>query len=127
MKKLLVMLALVISTQSFAESVVLTVASPFITATRLLVVTVASPFISTVATLESRGVAGQEQMRDELVALNDDMVAGQVKSIDEVRQPALKELFQEISSSEENMAEINSVLKGSELEKVAAATAALLM
>lgn len=109
--------------QSIVEATSATTLLPFVTATRLLqsgTATIVAPLASTLATVQSRGVAGREQIKDDLVALNDDMASGVVNSIDEVRQPALKELFAEISADEEQMGNINSVVtSGSELHKIA--------
>ena len=131
MKKLVLLLALAASLNSmnsFAVSFVETTASPFITATQLLELTVAAPFLSTLASVQQRGVAGAEQIKDEMVALNDDMIAGSVNSIDEVRQPALKELFAEIAANEVQMDEINSIVtEGSELHKIATAVSYLML
>lgn len=128
MKKLLMLAALSLSVNAFAVSFVQTTISPFVTATQLIELTVLAPFASTSASVQQRGVAGQEQLKDELVALNDDMVSGAVKTIDEVRQPALKELFAEIAADEDQMNGINSVLKSdSDLEKIAGAVAAVLL
>lgn len=118
--------------QSIVEATSATTLLPFVTATRLLqsgTATIVAPLASTLATVQSRGVAGREQIKDELVSLNDDMASGVVNSIDEVRQPALKELFAEISADEEQMGNINSVVtNGSELHKIATTvTIALLM
>lgn len=139
MKNVLFLIALMFSLSSFAQSVSgieatsATTLSPFATATRLMesaTVTSLAPFASTIATAaQARGVAGREQLKDELVALNDDMVAGAVKSIDEVRQPALKELFFEIEADEMQMENINAVIpEGSKLHRIATAvTVALLV
>lgn len=128
MKKLIMLAALALSVNAFAVSFVQTTISPFVTATRLVELTVLAPFASTAATVQSRGVAGKEQLKDELVALNDDMISGAVKSIDEVRQPALKELFSEIAADQSQMDSINSVLESnSDLEKIAGTVAAVLM
>lgn len=136
MKKIVLTLALCLSIGSaFAQNIIeastAVTLSPFVTATRLLEGTTAAPFISTLATImgQHRGVAGKEQLKDELVALNNDMVAGTVKSIEEVRQPALKEFFAEIAADEAKMESINALVKsGSELHKIATAvTAALLI
>ncbi|MCM2351476.1 MAG: hypothetical protein NDI69_15745 [Bacteriovoracaceae bacterium] len=109
--------------QSIVEATSATTLLPFVTATRLLqsgTATIVAPLASTLATVQSRGVAGREQIKDDLVALNDDMASGVVNSIDEVRQPALKELFAEISADEEQMGNINSVVtSGSDLHKIA--------
>ncbi len=136
MKNVLLVLALMFTiSNAFAQSVIeatsATTLSPFATATRLLesgTVTSLAPFASTIASAQARGVAGKEQLKDELVALNDDMVSGAVKSIDEVRQPALKELFAEISADEAQMESINSVIKsGSKLHRIAAAVTVSLL
>jgi hypothetical protein len=136
MKKALIMCALVFSfsnafAQELSESTSATTMSPFATATELMksaTVTIVSPFATTSATIQSRGVAGKEQLKDELVALNDDMMAGAVKSLDQVRQPALKELFAEIEASDEQMAEINAVVGvGSKLHRIATAVTVELM
>ena len=137
MKNTLLVLALVLSlgnafAQSVLEATSATTLLPFVTATRLLesgTATLVSPLASTLATAQARGVAGKEQLKDELVALNDDMANGVVNSIEEVRQPALKELFAEIAADEEQMEGINSVVNaGSDLHKIATAvTVALLI
>jgi hypothetical protein len=136
MKNVLIIIALMFTlSNAFAQSVIeatsATTLSPFATATRLLesaTVTSLAPFASTIATAQARGVAGKEQLKDELVALNDDMVAGSVKNIDEVRQPALKELFAEIAADEAQMESINSVIKsGSKLHRIATAVTVSLL
>lgn len=136
MKNVLLVLALMFTlSNAFAQSAIeatsATTLSPFATATRLLesaTVTSLAPFASTIATAQARGVAGKEQLKDELVALNDDMVAGSVKNIEEVRQPALKELFAEIAADEAQMESINSVIKsGSKLHRIATAVTVSLL
>lgn len=132
MKKLIMLAALALSVNAFAVSFVQTTVSPLVTAARILETITAAPLFSTVAslqsTVESRGVAGKEQLKDEMVALNDDMIAGRVKTIEEVRQPALQEILAEIAADQAQMANINSVLEsGSELEKVSGALAAVLL
>jgi hypothetical protein len=133
MKKILLTLALVLSLGSaFAQSLTNTTLSPFATATRLLqtasVTLIAGPLASTMTTVQSRGVAGKEQMKDDLMLLNDDMVSGAVKSIKEVRQPALKELFLEIEADKKQMAQINSTIsEGSKLHKVSSAVIIVLL
>lgn len=138
MKNLFILIALLFSLHSMAqisESTSQTTMSPFATATELMnsaTATMASPFVSTSGTLASsvaaRGVAGKEQMRDELVALNDDMVAGRVKTIEQVRQSALKELFEEISADDSQMSEINSVVtSGSRLHRIATSVTIVLL
>lgn len=137
MKNFLIVLALMFSLSSaFAQSIIeattATTLSPFATATRLLesaTVTSLAPFASTIATAaQERGVAGREQLKDELVALNDDMVSGAVKSIEEVRQPALRELFVEIEADSVQMENINAVItEGSKLHKIATAVTIALL
>lgn len=105
--------------------------SPFLTATRVMeaaTITVISPFASTKATLTNRGVAGREQLKDELMTLNEDMISGKVKEIEDVRQPALRELFIEIAENEEEIDKIKSVITtGSKLHKIAAAVTITLL
>lgn len=137
MKNVLLVLAFMLSLNNVFAQVIIeatsaTTSSPFATATRLLesgTVTSLAPFASTIATAQARGVAGKEQLKDELVALNEDMASGSIKTIDEVRQPALKELFAEISADEEQMGNISSIIRsGSKLHRIATAvTVALLM
>lgn len=135
MKNALIIMAMLFSLNSFAQGIsdmtVGTSLSPFVTATRILeygVVTTLAPFALTIATTQSRGVAGREQLKDEFVALNDDMVAGRVRTIDEVRQPTLRELFEEISIDEEQMNNISTAVDSeSELLKVSTAVAIALL
>ena len=136
MKKLLVIAALTLSlgnafAQSFSEATTAITMLPSATATKLTesaIGTIVSPFATTSATVQARGVAGKEQLRDDLTALDEDIRSGAVKSIDEVRQPALKELFGEIVENEEEMAEINAVVTtGSELHRIATAVTIELM
>jgi hypothetical protein len=105
--------------------------SPFATATELMksaTFTAVSPFASTSASLQARGVAGKEQLKDELVVLNEEMLSGEVKRIQDVRQSGLRELFSEIAASDEQMAEIDAVIKsGSKLHRIATAVAVELM
>lgn len=129
MKNALIVIAMMFSLNSFAQGIsdmtVGTSLSPFATATRVLeygIVTTLAPFALTIATTQSRGVAGREQIKDELVALNDDMIAGRVRTIDEVRQSTLRELFEEISADEEQMIHISSIV-GSESELLNVSTA----
>jgi hypothetical protein len=129
MKKVLVLLSLSLSlTTAFAQSIsgatTGVTLSPFVTATRMLESTQVGTAISIITTsgLQARGVADKEQLRDELVELDSDMISGLVKTVDEVRQPALKELINEISSDAEQMEKINSAItSGSELHKIATA------
>ncbi|GEM_PF-2494483 len=137
MKKTLIAFSLVLALgNAFAQSIIevtsATTLLPFVTATRLLqsgTATILSPLATTLATVQARGVAGKEQLKDELVNLNDDMAEGLVDQIEDVRQPALKELFLEIASNENEMKKIDSVIsEGSNLHKVASAvTIALLL
>jgi hypothetical protein len=106
--------------------------SPFITASRILETsyhsTVMSHLISTMTNLNSKGVAGKEQIRDEVVGLNADMSSGLVQSIDDVRQPAVKEFMLEIISDEKQMQEINNLIKsGSRLDRLAVAISLVLI
>ena len=76
---------------------------------------------STSHAIQFKAAADVEQYKDDFPALHQDMQSGLVKSIADIKQPALKELFLEVSSSEEQMKEIDSaVAMGSELQRVAA-------
>ena len=135
MKKLIITLALsLLIGNAFAQNIIqgttAVTLSPFVAATRLLELTSAGPLLSPLATEigQSRGVAGKEQLKDELPALNSDIEAGIVNSIAEVRQPALKELFAEIAADEAQMNNINSLVKeGSQLQKISTAVTATLL
>jgi hypothetical protein len=136
MKKLLVAAVLTLSlgnafAQTFSEAVTAVTMLPSATATKLTesaIGTIVSPFATTSATVQARGVAGKEQLRDDLAALDEDIRSGAVKSIADVRQPALKELFAEIAENDEEMAEINAVVQsGSELHRIATAVTIELM
>ena len=136
MKNALIALALVFtvgqaSAQSGLELTSALTLAPFATATKLIesgVVTMLSPFAITSASVQGRGVAGKEQLKDELVSLNEDMIAGKVKVIADVRQPALRELFEEMVVDEKQMNEINSIVKtGTNVHKMATAVALTLM
>jgi len=135
MKILLITLALSLSignvfAQNILQGTTAVTLSPFVAATRLLEMTTAAPFLSTLVSAlgQSRGVAGKEQMKDELVGLNSDIEAGIVNSIGEVRQPALKEFFAEIAADEAQMNNIDSMVKnGTQLQKIATAVTAALL
>lgn len=114
----------------FAEATALTIVAPTATVvdlTRTAIVSTAAPFASTAASIQARGVAGKEQIKDEMVALENDVLSGEVTTVEEVRQPALRELFEEIRSDKTQMKSINASLsEGSELEKIATAVASSL-
>lgn len=117
--------------QNVIEVTAATTLSPIVTALKLVegsALTLASPLLSTLATTQSRGVAGREQIKDELVAFNSDVMNGGVRSIKDVRQPALRELFEEIVADEAQMDEINLVVtEGPDLHKVATAVAVVML
>lgn len=132
MKNALIVFSLLFALgNAFAQSTTQTTLSPFATATRLMesgTVTALAPFASTIASAQQRGVAGKEQLKDELVALNEDIISGRVQEISEVRQPALKELLEEIAADEAQMMNINSVINsGSELHRIATAVTVALL
>ncbi|MBY0516709.1 MAG: hypothetical protein K2P81_07370 [Bacteriovoracaceae bacterium] len=134
MKYFVLTLSLLLSLSSFAQdggagTIALTL-SPFATATRVIesgfatitagLQTALAPFATTSASIEARGVAGKEQLKDELIALDRDMQAGLVKSIDDVRQPSLKEIFSEIASDENEIEKINELVPtGTEVHRIA--------
>ncbi len=120
-----------VNAQSGLDLTTATTLSPFLTATRVLeagTITAISPFVATKATLTNRGVAAREQLKDELVVLNEDIVSGKVKLIEEVRQPALREIFMEISESQDEMEKIKSIIPdGSKLHRIATAVTITLL
>ncbi|MBY0516711.1 MAG: hypothetical protein K2P81_07380 [Bacteriovoracaceae bacterium] len=61
---------------------------------------------------QDRGVAGIEQLRDELPALHADLLAGAIKEIDDVRQPAIKELFEDIARNDDNIVNLKKAYPG---------------
>ncbi len=137
MKKILVIVAMMslfsnAFAQSFIDASVGTTISPFATTMGLIegttVLVYKGRLPSPSFAVQARGVAGKEQLKDELTALTDDILSGAVRSIEEVRQPAMKELFAEIYDDETQMEEIHSVIKsGSEFEKIATAVAVILL
>jgi hypothetical protein len=136
MKNALLLIALLFTlnnafSQTAGDATTATTMLPSATALKLIqyaTETTLSPFITTSASAQARGVAGREQLKDDLVALEEDMKDGDVAMIGEIRQPALKELFGEIAADEKQMAEINSLVKsGSKLHKIATAVTVDLM
>jgi len=135
MKFTLTALVLVMSLGAFAQSdaqyqTTNVIMSPFELASKLIesVRDLVSSKNDVSKSLQGRGVAGKEQIRDELVELNKAMIAGQVTTIDQVEQPTLKELFREIEASEAQMNEVNSiVISGSKLQRIATMVTVQLM
>jgi hypothetical protein len=130
MKNILIVIALAFAASNgFAQLIQSSSAitlSPISTATRILqsaLITSQLPFfLTSLSSVQARGVAGKEQLKDELVALDRDIISGAVKKIEDVCQPALKELFADIADDEEQMESINSVVKsGSKLHRIATA------
>ncbi|MBY0516708.1 MAG: hypothetical protein K2P81_07365 [Bacteriovoracaceae bacterium] len=129
MKKLLLLALTLLSLSSFAQvdgmyiSADITLSPTKITADLLRgtsAVTIA-PFMVTSVTqsLEARGVAGQEQIRDELVAYDRDVTQGLVHKVSDIKQPALKELVLEILENPEMVKEIDSKIPaGTIVDKV---------
>jgi len=135
MKKVLSLILGLITSFTFAQSskdvVSVSLLSPFITASDLLtagLATFAGATVSLSASVQARGVAAKEQLRDELVALNDDMVVQKVMRVEEVRQLALRELMLEIKADKEQMRLIGEEVKvDSELNRLATAILITLM
>ena len=113
--------------QTAPEALSATTLAPFAGTSRLLetglVVSLApTGWTLMSARIRARGTAGIEQLRDDLAGLNNDMLNGKVKMIQNVRQLALKELINEISKDDEQMEEIQSVIKaGSKLQRISIA------
>lgn len=135
MKKVLSLILVLFSSFTLAQSsndiVSTSLLSPFITASNLItagLATFAGTTVSVSASVQARGVAAKEQLRDELVALNDDMVTRKVSRVEEVRQLALRELMLEIKADTEQMNVINKEVKvKSELNRLATAILITLM
>ncbi len=103
MKNLLLIASLLFAVCAHAQE------NPFVATTQAISSpTGASLVLSMFSSYEGRGVAGVEQLRDELPALHADVLAGAVKSVEEIRQPALKELFEEISQNKEAMNKVRA-------------------
>lgn len=134
MKKLFFAFVLTLTSQVYAQSIsagtTAVFISPFATATRVLESAVATmtagtqtalaPFATTSASIEARGVAGKEQMRDELVDLDRDMRNGLVQELADIRQPSLKEVMLEIAQDKEEMERIHALIpEGNEALKIA--------
>lgn len=103
MKNLLLIASLLFAVCAHAQQ------NPFVATTQVISApTGASLVLSILSSYEGRGVAGVEQLRDELPALHADVLAGAVKAIDEIRQPGLKELFEEISQNTEAMKKVRA-------------------
>jgi hypothetical protein len=114
------------------ESLTLTTLSPFMSATRMLESTnqstIASALYTFLTNFNAKGVAGREQIRDEVVALNQDIVQGLVKSIQDVRQPAVREFMEEISRNEEQLREIDGLIRsGDRFTRMATAISLVLI
>ncbi|MFP5385155.1 MAG: hypothetical protein ACLGHN_03705 [Bacteriovoracia bacterium] len=81
-----------------------------------------------VSLINSYSPAATEELKRQLNALSDDMIAGNVDSIRRIRQPLLKELFKAISKNKYIMREIRAVVsEGSEIERIALAVSAVLL
>src|SRR5690606_38581352 len=106
-----------------SEGTTATTLSPFVSVTKLMEATSVATSVPTVITaIAQRGVAATEQLKDDLPALNDQMASGEVTTIEEVKQPALRELFKEIAADEKMMDEVNSLVQeGNELHRIATA------
>jgi hypothetical protein len=128
MKKLILMLAMVLSLgQAFAQSdsqymTTEIVMSPFEVASKILrsATDFSKEIFKATGLIQGRGVAGREQLKDDMLALNQQMLEGKVRNIDMIQQASLKELFQEIAVDENKMSEINSIISsGSKLQRIA--------
>jgi hypothetical protein len=136
MKQFFLALVLIVASglsraQNFSEISTGIILSPFLSATKLLemsAVTTLKGVQSTRALVQARGVAGVEQLRDELLTLIEAMVTGRIKSIEEVQGPGLRELFEQIMSDEGQKEEIfHTVKEGSDLHRVTTAIVFVLM
>lgn len=77
------------------------------------------PLAETYASVQARGVTDQKQIKDDLALLNEGLQKGEVRQLSDIKQPALKELMQEISQDPHQMKEIEeNHPEGSDLEKI---------
>lgn len=77
------------------------------------------PLSETYASVQARGVSDQKQIRDDLILLNEGVQKGEVRQLADIKQPALKDLMQEISQDSHQMKEIEEKHPdGSDLEKI---------
>jgi hypothetical protein len=135
MKKIMILSLLLLGLKSWAQDISeatgVTTLSPLTFASLIVdtaVVSSQQALASTGTRVQGRGAAGKEQLRDELLQLNEQMLAQQVQAIQEVRQPGLKELFLEIAGDARQMQEIREYIPmGNKLERIATAVAVVLM
>jgi hypothetical protein len=128
MKRLFLVLALMLTMgQAFAQSdtqymTTEIVISPFELASKMLrsATDFSKEMFKATGLIQGRGVAGREQLKDEMLALNEEMMLGKKLVIGQLNQPALNELFTEIAADEVKMEEINAIVPhGSELQRIA--------
>lgn len=119
MKSILLIVAfIVLASNAFSQSIsdvsTAITLSPFVTATKLLETSAVATLRgvqSTMSMVQSRGVAGKEQLKDELLTLNEAMSAGHIKSLMDIPQAGLRELFEEIMTDERQVEEISLVVQ----------------
>lgn len=102
------------SAQSISDVSTAVTLSPFVTATKLLeisAVVTLKGIQTTRSMVQERGIAGKEQLKDELLALNDAMMAGQINCLVDIKQAGLRELFEEILANEKQVEEIALIVQ----------------
>lgn len=78
--------------------------------------------------VNSFGAENRMQLKDEMLEFSDDMEAGKIKKIKDIRQPNLRALFTKIFNDRNEMNQINSLVKdGSDIEKIGFAVSLILM
>jgi hypothetical protein len=134
-KMLLATMLMLFSLNGFSQIIsdisTATILSPFVSASKLIEVVAVSSLMTIQATrmvVQSKGVAGREQLKDELVVLSEEIMAGEVRFVADVRQPGLRELFEEIQSDKEQLQKIQSIVEtGSELHQIATVVTMILI
>lgn len=138
MKKLILSLFLLVSFNAFAQvdgfyiSAEITL-SPIKLTQQLFKGTTAASAALTVFTflptiVQCRGVADQEQLRDDLLAYDQDVSAGLIRQAQDIRQPALKEIVFEIMENKEAMREVEAAIPvGTNVDKITASLALQLL
>jgi hypothetical protein len=136
MKQLLILVAFILAasdafSQDSSEITTGILLSPLVTATKMLEMTAVLTLKgvqSTRSSIQSRGVAGKEQLKDEIVNLNEAMEEGKINGVEDVEQPALRELFEEIMADKNQLADIDAAIDhGPEFFKLATVVTLALM
>ena len=90
--------------------------------------TTAELLVKTSALINSYSASNKAKLIEQLADFTEDMLAGTVGSVKDVRQKDLKKLFQTIAADASQMNEIRSVIReGSDLDKIGFAVSSILL